>query len=65
MVTDSLEGIADGASGNVSSILGTALTESNAGDLAGSFVKFNDVATPTKDINDVGAVASGGVARIK
>jgi len=62
---DSLEGISGAAAGDLTSIKGTSLTETNAGDLAGSFIKFFDVATPAKDINDVGAVASGGVARIE
>jgi len=62
---DSHEAIADAASGDLTKIMGTSLTEGSSGRLAASFIKFNDVATPTKDINDVGAVASGGVPKLE
>jgi hypothetical protein len=59
--TDSLEAIQDSASGNVTALMGTSLTETNAGDLAESFTFFFDVdPTTSKTVNDVGAVASGG-----
>ncbi len=42
-------------------IHGTALTETNSGDLADSFTFFFDVdPTTTKTVDDVGSVASGG-----
>lgn len=47
--------------GNVKQILGTAVTETNAGDVAESFTFFFDVDPVTsKTVDDVGAVASGG-----
>ena len=45
---------------NLGSVLGTALTEDGAGRLAASFVKFLNVATPTKTINDIGTGTGGG-----
>lgn len=63
---DSLEAIADASSGNVTQIMGTSLTETNAGDLANNVSQFFDVnPTTTKDVDDVGAVASGGVPRME
>lgn len=40
-------------------IMGTILTEGGSGRLAAALIKFLDVATPAKDINDIGAPASG------
>jgi len=59
--TDSLEALQGAGSGNITQILGTAVTESNAGDVAESFSFFFDVdPVTTKDVDDVGAPASGG-----
>lgn len=58
--TDAEEALRDAAAGNLTSILGTALTEGGAGRLAAALIKFLDVATPAKDINDIGAPAAGG-----
>ena len=66
---DSLEAISDATGGsgvNVTQIKGTNLTETNAGDLANNISQFFDVnPTTTKDVDDVGAVASGGVPRLE
>ena len=63
-LSDQIDGV--GSSGDVTSIKGTALTETNAGDLANNISQFFDVnPTTTKDVDDVGSVASGGVPRLE
>lgn len=49
------------AGGDVSlgALLGTAVTETGAGDLAGGFTNWFDVATPTKTLNDAGVMGAG------
>ncbi len=63
--TNALEQAPSGAGvveANLTQIAGTVLSETNPGNLAGSFENFFDVQTPEKDINDVGtATVSGGV----
>jgi len=62
-VTGNLSGSVGSVTGEVDlgKIKGTALTETNAGDLADSVTFFFDVdPTTTKTVDDVGAVASGG-----
>ena len=48
-----------GGSGDVTSIMGTNLTETAGGQLAAAFSYFLDVATPSKTVNDVGVAGSG------
>ena len=62
LTTNTVDDVGGAASGNVTQIMGTSLTETGSGDLAGAFVKFFDVTTPAKDINDVGGgtALSGG-----
>lgn len=65
--TNALEQAPGGGAGvNVTQIMGTALTETNAGDVADNISQFFNVEpTTTKTVNNVGAVASGGVPRIQ
>ena len=60
--TDSLQSIRDAAAGNITSIMGTALTESTGGNLANNMSTFwdNADALTVKTVDDVGAPASGG-----
>jgi len=58
-LSDQIDGL--GSSTDVTSIKGTDLTETNAGDLANNISQFFDVnPTTTKDVNDVG----GGAATV-
>ena len=58
-LSDQIDGIT--ASTDVESIMGTALTETNAGDLANNISQFYDVnPTTTKEVGDVG----GGAATV-
>jgi hypothetical protein len=46
-------------SGDITSIMGTALNETSPGYLAAAFEFFFDVASPAKTVNDVGVAGSG------
>ena len=48
-----------GGGGDITSIMGTNLTETSAGRLAAAFSHFNNVLTPNKTVNDVGVAGSG------
>ena len=60
--TDSLEAIKDASSGNITDIMGTALTETTEGNLAANLSTFLDNADSltAKTVDDVGAPAAGG-----